>query len=160
MEDGIREAALQSRLEALRREQSFREERRQVLRRGLEQLERARTAWARPPGDALAALLFTQLSQQIAMQTLALTELEDKLRVQGPREVENLERQLKLAQLTVRGRPPRIAAAPEATLAGSRKRLVLALGMVVGLVSSVLLAVVCEYARGVGRRATTARESA
>jgi hypothetical protein len=159
-EEGDREGALQAKLDLLRREQSFREERLQVLRRGLQQLERARAAWARPPEDPVAALIFSQLSEQIAARQLVLTQLEDQIRVQGPREVEDLERQLKLAQLTARARPPRLVDEPRPATTGRRLSLRLGLGMVVGLAGSVLLAMACEYARGASRRASPDRGSA
>jgi hypothetical protein len=159
-EEGGRERALQARLDLLRREQSFREERLQVLRRGLQQLERARAAWARPPDDPVAALIFSQLSEQIAARQLTLTQLEDQIRVQGPREVDELERQLKLAQLTARARPPRLVAEARPATTPRRLSLRLALGMVVGLAGSALLAMALEYARGARRRAAWAHGSA
>jgi hypothetical protein len=151
-EEGLREGALQARLDRLRHEQSFREERLQVLRRGLQQLERARAAWARPPDDPVAALIFGQLSEQIAARQLTLTQLEDQIRIQGPREVEELERQLKLARLTAQARPPRLVVGPQSITTARRLSLPLALGMVVGLAGSVLLAMSCEYAWGAWRR--------
>jgi hypothetical protein len=159
-EEGVREGALQAGLARLRREQSFREERLQVLRRGLQQLERARAAWARPPDDPVGALIFGQLSEQIAARQLTLTQLEDQIRVQGPREVEELERQLKLAQLTSQTRPPRLVVGPQPVTTRRRLSLPLAVGAVVGLAGSILLAVACEYAQGVRRRAAPARKSA
>ena len=158
-EEGVREEVLQARLDRLRREQSFREERLQVLRRGLEQLERARAAWARPSSDPVAALLFGQLSEQITVRELAVTQLEEQIRG-FPRDVEEVDRQLRLAQLVARGRPPRLAVPPHPVTIGRRLMLPLALGVVVGLMGSVLLAVCCEYARGAWRRATPARKSA
>jgi hypothetical protein len=156
-EEGVREEVLQARLDRLRRDHSFREERLRVLRRGLEQLERARAAWARPSSDPVAVLLFGQLSEQITVRELTVAQLEEQLRAL-PRDLEEVDRQLKLARLTARGRPPRLAIQPHPLTIGRRLSLPLALGMVVGLMGSVLLAVSCEYARQVWRRAPPAPE--
>jgi hypothetical protein len=161
IEEGVRESALQSRLEALRREQSFREDRLKILRRGLEHLEQARAAWARPPVDPAAALVYAQLSEQIATRASTVAQLEDQIRVQTPRELEDVRRELKLAQLSAHVRPPRLAAGARAAATGRRPWLPLALGTVVGLAGSVLLAVACEYyARGTWRLAAPVREPA
>jgi hypothetical protein len=161
-EESIREWALQSRLDLLRREQSLREGRLQALRRSVEQLQRIRAAWTRPPSDdTVAALILTHLSEQIASRELALAQLEDQIKTQGPREVADLERQIKLARLSSQARPPHLTVVPPPS-ATSRRRLVLplALGAVVGLAASVLLAMSCEYASGPWRRAAPARQSA
>ena len=135
------------RQESLRR---LRERRAEALRRSVERLQKARGEVSRRVDDAATALVVVRLSDELDNKEQELAGVERELATDLPGKLQDLSRQAervtrKMAAL----RRPRLVAAPETPATPVRPRPLLngAVGVAVGLLGSVLLALFLEYVR-------------
>jgi LPS O-antigen subunit length determinant protein (WzzB/FepE family) len=153
VQHGETEAALsivQGEIEHLRGVKTMKERRAEALRRSVERLERARADASRRSDDAVMALVFIRLSDELDARQYSLAEVERELADDLPRKLQNLSRQAEVASRKVAAiRRPRLIAPPEipATPVRPRPKLNMAVGFVAGLLGSVLLALFTEYMR-------------
>jgi uncharacterized protein involved in exopolysaccharide biosynthesis len=143
-------SSVRAEIDDLQRLKTMKERRAEALRRSVERLERARADASRRSDDAVMALVFIHLSDELDARQSSLAEVERELTTDLPRTLQYLSRQAEVANQKVTAiRRPRLIAPPQIpeTPVRPRPKFNAAVGLAVGLLGSVLLALFAEYVR-------------